>query len=81
MRLISLVGVFHRFVGHVAGGKPLAGQRFVAIATIKTIPVPGLVPESDSARDNNLLALGAPGRVLVLVTFDALTFENLLVNS
>lgn len=55
----------------VASCEPLAGERLVAVAAVEAIPMPGLVPEGDAARDDHLLTLGASSGVLVLVALDA----------
>lgn len=47
VRLVGLVCILDSFVAYVARGESLASQRFVAIATIKTVPMPWLIAESD----------------------------------
>lgn len=70
--LIGFVCVFNCFSGNITCCKSLPGQGLVAVATIETIPMPGLITEGNAPGCNNLLALGAPGCVFVLVAFNAI---------
>lgn len=71
VRLIGSIGVLNGLILNITCCKSLASQGLAAVATIETVPVPGLVTKGDSAGSDNLFALGAFGGVLVLVTFDA----------
>lgn len=71
MRLICSICVLNGFIFDVACCKSLSSQRLAAITTVETISVPGFVAEGDSTGNDDLLALGALGGILVLVTFDA----------